>query len=82
MLNKSETTMLIRGSKPPPDMPWRVRLAMSIPMLVETAHIMELTKYIATTVSRISFLPHMSESFAQMGMTAVVAMTYEAPIQE
>ena len=56
-------------------MPWSVRLAMSIPMLLETAHMMELAKYRATAISRIGFRPHMSESFAQIGTTAVVAMT-------
>lgn len=75
-------TMLIREVKPPPDMPWRVRLTMSMLMVLETAQMMELAKYRATAVSRIGFRPHMSESFAHIGTTAVVAMTYEAPIQE
>ena len=74
--------MLISEVKPPPDTPWRLRLTMSMPMLLETAHMMELAKYRATAISRIGFRPHMSESFAHMGTTAVVAMTYEAPIQE
>lgn len=82
MLNMSETTILIRELKPPPDTPWRERLTMSMPMLLDTAHMMELAKYSATAISRIGFRPHMSESFAQIGTTAVVAMTYEAPIQE
>jgi len=51
-------------------------------MLLETAHMMELAKYRATAISRIGFRPHMSESFAHIGTTAVVAMTYEAPIHE
>ena len=68
--------------KPPPDTPWRVRPTISMPMLLETAHTMELAKYKPTAMSRIGFRPHMSENFAQMGTTAVVAMTYEAPIQE
>lgn len=74
--------MLIREAIPPPDTPWRVRLTMSMPMLLETAHMMELAKYRATTVNRIGFRPHMSESLAHIGTTAVEAMTYEAPIQE
>lgn len=55
---------------------------MSMPMLLETAHKMELAKYRATAISKIGFRPHMSESFAHIETTAVVAMTYEAPIQE
>ena len=74
--------MWIKEVNPPPDTPWRVRLTMSMPILLETAQTMELAKYRATAVSRINFRPHMSESFAQIGTTAVVAITYEAPIQE
>jgi len=51
-------------------------------MLVESAHKMELAKYKATAISRSGFRPHISESFAHTETTAVVAMTYEAPIQE
>ena len=55
---------------------------MSIAILLERAHMMELPKYRATPIKRIGFLPHMSESFAQIGLQALLAMTYEAPIQE
>ena len=82
VLNKSEMAMLIREIKPPPDTPWRVRPTMSLLMLLETAHMIELAKYRATVISRIGFRPHMSDYFAHIGMTAVVAMKYEAPIQE
>ena len=74
--------MWIKEVKPPPEIPCRVRLTMSMPILLETAQIMELAKYRATAINRISFRPQMSESFAQIGTTAVVAITYEAPIQE
>lgn len=51
-------------------------------MLFDVAQMMELAKYRATAIRRMGLRPHMSESFAQIGTTAVVAMTYEAPIQE
>lgn len=49
-------------------------------MLVETAHKMELTKYKATATSSSGFRPQISDSFAHIGTTGVLAMTYEAPI--
>jgi len=55
---------------------------MSMPMLLDAAHMMELAKYRATVISRIGFRPQISESFAHMETTAVEAMIYEAPIQE
>lgn len=53
-----------------------------MPMLVERAQIMELAKNRATAISKIGLRPHISENFVQTGPTAVVAMTYAAPIQE
>jgi hypothetical protein len=82
ILNKSEMTMLIRVMNPPALTPCNARPVMSIAMVVETAHTIELAKYRPTLISRIGFLPQMSESFAQIGLQADVAMTYAAPIQE
>jgi hypothetical protein len=55
---------------------------MSISMLLEAAQTMELAKYKTTAVSRMGFRPQISESLAHTGTVAVVAMTYEPPIQE
>jgi hypothetical protein len=82
MLNRSETTMLMMVMNPPADTPWRERPTMSMAMLLDKAHTMELPKYRATPSRRIGFLPHMSESLAHTGLQALVAMTYEAPIHE
>jgi len=78
----SEMTTLMSEPTPPPDTPCKARATISMPMLVERAQIMELAKYKATAIKRIGFRPHISENLVQTGPTAVVAMTYAAPIQE
>jgi hypothetical protein len=78
----SEMTTLMREPTPPPDTPCKARATISMPMLVERAQIMELAKNRATVISKIGLRPHISENFVQTGPTAVVAMTYAAPIQE
>ncbi len=80
MLYKSEMVMITRGISPPLAVPCRVRPTMSIFILVDRAHRIELAKKKATAVRSISFLPQMSDNFAQTGEAAVFASKYAPPI--
>lgn len=81
MLYKSEMVMITRGISPPLADPCSVRPTMSIFILDDRAHRIELTKKNAAAARSISFLPQISDNFTQIGDAAVFANKYAPPIQ-
>ena len=73
MLNRSEMVMKTRGMRPPLAEPCSVRPTISIFILVDRAHKIELAKKKAVALSIIGFLPQISDNFAQIGAVTVFA---------
>lgn len=80
MLYKSEMVIITRGFSPPLAVPCSDRPTMSIFILVDRAQRIELAKKKATATRSISFLPQMSDNFAQIGAAEVFANKYAPPI--
>jgi hypothetical protein len=72
-LNRSETVTLTSCINPPPAVPWHARPIMSIFMVVETAQIIEVMKYIPTANRRIGLRPQISESLTHTGAAVALA---------
>lgn len=81
MLNKSEMVMLTSWIRPPPAAPCSARPTMSIVMLTDRAHMMELPQNSATAARRMGLRPQISDSLAHIGAAAALASRYAPPIQ-
>lgn len=54
---------------------------MSIFMLLETAQMIDVTKYVPTAATRIGFRPQMSDNFAHTIAAAAFAKRYAPPLR-
>ena len=81
MLNMSLMHTCTSKISPPPAAPWNARPTMRANIVFAVAQTAEETKKHASARSTISFRPHMSESFAQIGPDAAFASRNAPPIQ-
>jgi hypothetical protein len=72
ILNRSLIQMFVRIIIPPAAEPWIDRLVISLPMLVEVAHIAEPAVKVTTAPSKMILRPQRSESFAHTGVVAAL----------
>jgi hypothetical protein len=72
--------MLTKIASPPPPIPWIVRAAMSIAILVLNAAIKDPTMKMMFARRSIGFLPKMSLILPQLGTLAALAKVNAAPI--
>jgi hypothetical protein len=78
-LNMSLMHTCTNRMNPPPAAPWNARPTIKASIVFAAADTAELAKNSASVTRIMSFLPHMSESLAQIGPATAFMIRYAAP---